>query len=270
MGVNIQGESESRFPVHTGLLEGRCYKSIGKKSDCCPDLVILVPSEVEERSARKSFPVRLKAMWKMKIKRRDFALHRISWMIALLLVQWGMVSCAAPLDMSTKRGAAPDENWGIVIGSFLVVPETGASETQAGHDASEMLYVFDIIQLRSGDADGNYFTMPKYRLAVKPGEERIFVSRLRPGSYLIRDFHEEGIVGLEGEVGSVFTVQSKKTHYIGRLRVVLPGRTAKGKMFRFAVENDRESTLTEVSKVYPDLANTAVNVPMQISVPTSP
>jgi hypothetical protein len=226
--------------------------------------------EVEKRSTKKSFPVGWNAMWDVKIERTDLALHAIAWIMALLLVQGGLISCAAPLDMSAKRGAAPDEDWGIVIGSFVVSLVATAAEKKAGRDAAELLYVFDIIQLPPGDAGGNYFTTPKYRLEVKPGQERIFVSRLRPGSYLIRDFHEEGITGLEGEVGGTFTVLSKETRYIGRLRVVLPEWTAKGKAYRFFVENDRDSTLEEVSKVYPNLAKTAVNAPMQIGVAAAP
>lgn len=215
------------------------------------------------------FPVRVNAMLRLEIRRTEEVRYTMMWTVSLLLVQAGLMSCAAQLDMSAKRVNPPDEDWGIVIGSFLVAPETAGSEPKSGHDASERLYVFDIIQLRSGDA-GNYFTTPKYRLEVKPGEERIFVSRLRPGSYLIRNFHEEGIVRLEGEVGGVFTVRSNEVHYIGRLRVTLPGWTAKGKAYRVVVENDRESTLGEVSKVYPDLVATVVNAPVQIGEPAAP
>lgn len=209
-------------------------------------------------------------MLQLEIRGTKEVRYATAWCVALFLVQAGLMSCAAQLDMSAKRVAASDDkDWGIVIGSFLVVPETVGSEPKSGHDASEMFYVFDVIQLPS-DAAANYFTTPKYRLEVKPGEERIFVSRLRPGSYLIRDFHEEGIVRLEGEVGGVFTVRSNEVHYIGRLRVILPGWTAKGKAYRVVVENDRESTLGEVSTVYPDLAAAAVNVPIQLGEPAAP
>ena len=105
--------------------------------------------------------------------------------------------------------------------------------------------------------------MEKYRLDAKAGEERIFISRLRSGQYLIRSFHEEGVTGLGGELDLVYSSMAGEIHYIGRVLVEIPQRVSRGKGYRFTVENAREPTLAQVSQQHVDLTKDVVDEPMQ-------
>ena len=183
--------------------------------------------------------------------------------VALL---FGLASCATPFDMSAQRITPPGPEWGLVVGSVLVQPEKAVSgQDVTGHDASgfSSSYEFDIVRIQPGDPNGEGPYTERYRLDAKAGEERIFISRLRSGQFIIRSFQEEGMTGLGGELELVFTSRAGEVRYIGRVLVEIPRRISKGKGYRFTVENARESTLTQVSLQHADLTTDVVDVPMQ-------
>lgn len=184
------------------------------------------------------------------------------FLVAALL---SLVSCSASLDMSGERLAPLGPEWGVVIGSVLVQPEkvvTGKKAT--GHDISDSSYEFDIVQIQPADPNGEGPYVEKYRLTAKAGEERIFISRLRPGQFLIRSFKEEGVTGLGGELDVVFASVAGETRYIGRVLVEIPQRVSRGKGYRFTVENAREPTLARVPRQHADLTKNVVDEPMEI------
>ena len=118
-------------------------------------------------------------------------------------------------------------------------------------------------QIQPGDPEGTTPYAQEYQLSAKSGEERVFVSRLRPGQYLIRSFHESAIAGIGGDLDVVFTVAGGEVRYVGRMRVEVPRRLSTGKGYRFAVENMRTQTLAQISKHHAMLANSAVDGPMR-------
>ena len=190
------------------------------------------------------------------------ATGRVMPLLATLLA---LASCATQFDMSGERIARPGPEWGVVIGSVVVEPERLPSDKpSAGRDPSSASYEFDIAQIQLGDPDGTHAYAKQYRINTKAGEERTFISRLPPGQYLIRNFQEEGVVGLAGELDLVFTIAPGEIQYVGRLHVVIPRRTSSGKGYRFAVENAREATLALVSKHYPQLASAVVDGPLKL------
>ena len=103
----------------------------------------------------------------------------------------------------------------------------------------------------------------RYRLQARAQQERIFISRLRPGRYRLRGFAQERIVGVGGDIGLVFASMPGEVRYIGRLLVEVPQRVSRGKEYRFTVENAREAALTYVSARNPELAKQAVDAPMR-------
>ncbi len=176
-------------------------------------------------------------------------------------VLFGLVSCTTSFDMSGERITSPGPEWGVVIGSVLVQPEKVASGKNAtGRDVSGSSYDFDIVRIQPGDPNGEGPYVEQYRLDAKAGEERIFISRLRSGQFLIKSFHEEGMTGLGGELDLVFASMAGEIRYIGRVLVEIPQR---GKGYRFTVENARELTLAHVSQQHADLTKAVVDEPMQ-------
>ena len=199
----------------------------------------------------------------------DWIGHRmrtaIGGAISLFASLFGLVACTASFDMSGERLTPLGPEWGVVIGSVLVQPERGASgKTASGHDTSDTSYEFDIVQIQPADPNGEGPYVEHYQLKAKAGEERIFVSRLRSGQFLIRSFHEEGVTGLGGELDVVFASVAGEIRYIGRVLVEIPQRVSRGKGYRFTVENAREPTLAEVSRRHADLAKEVVDDPMQV------
>lgn len=185
--------------------------------------------------------------------------------ISLVAALFSLVSCSASLDMTGGRLTPLGPEWGVVIGSVLVQPERVASGKKAtGHDISGSSYEFDIVQIQPADPNGEGPYVEKYRLTAKAGEERIFISRLRPGQFLIKNFREEGVTGLGGELDVVFTSVPGETRYIGRVLVEIPQRVSRGKGYRFTVENARESTLAQVPRQHADLTKNVVDEPMEI------
>ena len=179
-------------------------------------------------------------------------------------VLFGSASCTTPLDMSGERITPPGPAWGVVIGSVLVQSEKVASDEHAtGHNVSGSSYEFDIVRIQPGDPNGEGPYVEKYRLDAKSGEERIFISRLRSGQYLIRSFRDEEVTGLGGELDLVFASMAGEIRYIGRVLVEIPQRLSRGKGYRFTVENAREPTLAQVSQQHADLTKAVVDEPMQ-------
>lgn len=158
--------------------------------------------------------------------------------------------------MAGERIALPGPEWSVVIGSVLVQPDEGA----AGGDS----YEFEIVQIQPGDPDGTRPYAPVYHLTAKSGEERVFVSRLRPGDYLIRSFHKSSVTGLGGDLDLVFSAEPGEVRYIGRVHVRVPRRLSRGKDYRFTIESVRTQTLTEVARQHPQLTNAAVDGPIQV------
>jgi hypothetical protein len=166
--------------------------------------------------------------------------------------------------MSGERITPPGPEWGVVIGSVLVQPEKVVSGKNAtGRDVSDSFYEFDIVRIQPGDPSGGGPYVEQYRLDAKAGEERIFISRLRSGQFLIKSFHEEGMMGLGGELDLVFASMAGEIRYIGRVLVEIPQRVSRGKGYRFTVENARELTLAHVSQQHADLTKAVVDEPMQ-------
>lgn len=181
--------------------------------------------------------------------------------IALL---FALASCAKFFDMSGERITVPGPEWGVVIGSVLVQPEKIASDaTGKPVDVSGSSYEFEIVRIQPGDPDGEGPYVEKYRLDVKAGEERMFISRLRAGQFLIKSFRDEQMTGLGGDLGLVFSSMGGEIRYIGRLLVEIPRQVSKGKRYGFTIENAREPTMAEVSRHHADLTKDVVDKPMQ-------
>ena len=174
--------------------------------------------------------------------------------VTSVAVLFGLASCTTPFDMSRERITPLGPEWGLVIGSVLVQPEKVASDkNDIGRDVSGSSYEFDIVRIQPGDPNGEGPYVEQYRLDAKAGEERILISRLRSGQYLLRSFHEKGVTGLGGELDLVFASMAGEIRYIGRVLVEIPQRVSKGKGYRFTIENAREPTLAEVSHQHADL-----------------
>lgn len=173
-----------------------------------------------------------------------------------------VAACAKSFDMSNERLTPLPTEQGIVIGSVVVKT---VDDTSKSGDAGNMTFQFDIVQSLPGNPEGGP-NAERYRLEVKGGEERVFVSRLREGRYLLKSFAQERIVGVGGDLGLVFDSRAGEISYIGRLVVEVPHRVSRGNEYRFIVENARESTLREISGRQPELAKQAVDAPMRTYV----
>jgi hypothetical protein len=179
-------------------------------------------------------------------------------------VLFGLASCTKLFDMSGEHITVPGPEWGVVIGSVLVQPEKVASgATGNALDVSGSFYEFEIVRIQPGDPDGEGPYVEKYRLDARAGEERIFISRLRSGQFLMKSFRDERTTGLGGDLQLVFTIMGGEIRYIGRVLVEIPQQVSKGKSYRFTVENARKSTLEQVARQHPDLSKDVVDNPMQ-------
>jgi hypothetical protein len=192
----------------------------------------------------------------------------VRWATAIVMtsvaVLFGLASCTRSFDMSGERITPPGPAWGLVIGSVLVQPEKVASgKNAAGRDVSGSSYKFEIVRIQPGDPNGEGPYVEQYRLDVMAGEERIFISRLRSGQYLIRSFRDEGVTGLGGDLDLVFASMAGEIRYIGRVLVEIPQPISKGNGYRFIVENAREPTLAQVSQQHADLTKDVMDEPMQ-------
>lgn len=194
------------------------------------------------------------------MKRRKYSGHRIR---AALVLALSLAACAKSFDMSDERLSPLGPEWGVVIGSVLVKPVKLSGESGKSGDASDTTYEFDIVQSQPGDPEGETPYAERYRLQSKAGEERVFISRLRTGRYMMRSFAQDRIAGKGGDLGIVFDSMAGEVRYVGRLLVEVPQRVSRGKEYRFTVENGREKTLTKIAEQHPDLAKQAVDVPMR-------
>jgi hypothetical protein len=126
-----------------------------------------------------------------------------------------------------------------------------------------MTYEFDIVQSQPGDPEGESAYAERYRLESKAGQERVFISRLRTGRYMIRSFAQDRMAGKGGDLGLVFECMAGEVRYVGRLVIDVPQRVSRGKEYRYLVENAREATLTNISGSHPELAKRAVDAPLR-------
>jgi hypothetical protein len=197
----------------------------------------------------------------MRKKKTSFC-KLMTMMMLPLLTASTVVSCAASLDMSDERIASPGPEWGVVMGSVLVRPERSAPKSAATDDRFAA-YEFEVVQIQPGDPNGERAYADRYELEAVAGQERHFLSRLRPGQYLIKNFHRSGVTGTGGDLNLLFESRPGEVRYVGRVLVELPQRLSSGNEYRFAVEDGREGTLERFSK-HGDLTNQAVTVPMSI------
>ena len=182
-----------------------------------------------------------------------------------LLLTLSVAACAKSFDfdMAGEQLTPLGPEWGIVVGSVLVKPVKHADESGRSRDAADVTYEFDIVQSQPGDPEGESPYAERYRLESKAGEERVFVSRLRTGRYMIRSFAQDRIAGKGGDLGLVFESMAGEVRYVGRLLVEVPQRVSRGKEYRYTVENAREAALTKIAGPQPELAKRAVDAPMR-------
>lgn len=180
-----------------------------------------------------------------------------------LSIALSFAACAKSFDMSSEQLTPLGPEWGVVIGSVLVKPAKLAEESGKSRDAADTTYEFDIVQSQPGDPEGETPYAERYRLQSKAGEERVFVSRLRTGRYLIRGFAQDRIAGKGGDLDLVFDSMAGEVRYVGRLLVEIPQRVSRGKEYRYTVENARETTLKQLAGSQPELAKQAVDAPMR-------
>jgi len=190
-----------------------------------------------------------------------------SWRQCPLTCLLFLAACARSLDMSGERIEAPGVEWGVVVGSVLI--EAERAERPSGAQAVEgETFVFDVVQIQPGDPEGTRPYAQEYELTVQGGKEKLFVSRLRPGRYLIRSFHASGLVGLGGELHAVFTAEPGAVRYVGRLHVVIPSRLSKDRPYRFTLENAHKEDLATLAVRHPALAGAAREAPMELRPPS--
>lgn len=184
--------------------------------------------------------------------------------VMLASMVWGLTSCASSLDMSGERLAAPGPEWGVVIGSVLVRPAQGASGTGAMASDRSTMYEFDVVQIQPADPDGESPYADRYHLEAVAGQERPFLSRLRPGQYLIKNFHRSGVAGTGGDLNLIFESQPAGVVYVSRVLVEVPQQVTSGKEYRFSVQDARETTLAQLASQHGNLTQQAVTAPMRI------
>jgi hypothetical protein len=180
-----------------------------------------------------------------------------------IVIAVSVAACAKSFDMSDEGLTPLGPEWGIVIGSVLVKPVKIADDNPKSHDAADMMYQFDIVQSPPGDPDGESPYAERYHFKAKAGEERIFLSRLHTGRYLVKSFSQERIAGIGGDLGLTFESMAGEVRYVGRLLIEVPQRVSRGKEYRFAVENGREAIIMHMPSRHTDLARQAVDAPMR-------
>src|SRR5689334_17661927 len=197
----------------------RCFKALGQS---CPEKATC-SIRIRQRSGRTASlafrrpgSFRGKRRERKPLIRRKYSGHptRIALVLALLLA-----ACAKSFDMSDERLSPLGPEWGIVIGSVLVKPVKLAGESSKSGDAPDTTYDFDIVQSQPGDPEGETPYAERYRLQSKAGEERVFISRLRTGRYMMRSFAQDRMAGKGGDLGIVFDSMAGEVRYVGRLLV---------------------------------------------------
>jgi hypothetical protein len=165
--------------------------------------------------------------------------------------------------MSGDRIAVPGVEWGVVVGSVVIEPEKPERPSNIQPLANET-FILDVVQTQPADPEGTRPYADTYELTTKAGEDKLFVSRLRPGRYLIRSFHASGFVGLGGDIKAVFTVEPGAVRYIGRLHIVVPRYLSQDRSYRFTLENAQQADLAKLTTSHPDLANAVREAPMEL------
>lgn len=181
-------------------------------------------------------------------------------LVACLLVS---TSCAKSLDMSGDRIAVPGIEYGVVVGSVVIDPEKPKNPSNLQPLANET-FILNVVQIQPGDPEGISPYADSYELTTKAGEDKLFVSRLRPGRYLIRSFQSSGLMGLGGDIKAVFTVEPGAVHYIGRLHIMVPRYLSKDHPYRFTLENTQQADVAKLATSHPDLANAVRDAPMEL------
>ncbi len=189
-------------------------------------------------------------------------MHVCSVLLASLAL--ALSACASSLDMSSRRLAAPDSDWGIVIGSVLVRQTDTSSSPEAATGDRPAKYAFDVVQIQPTDPNGETFSAARYHIDTIAGQERPFVSRLRPGQYLMKNFHRTGMDGTGGDLNLVFESQAARVVYIGQVLVEVPSEPAYGKEYRFFVHDAHQATYAILSPHHGQLTQQAVTAPMRI------
>ena len=184
--------------------------------------------------------------------------------VLLAFVTLALSACASSLDMSSRRLPAPDPDWGIVIGSVLVRQTDVGSTPGAAADDRSAKYAFDVVQIQPTDPNGETFSAARYHIDTIAGQERPFVSRLRPGQYLMKNFHRTGMSGTGGDLNLVFESQPGRVAYVGRVLVEVPSEPAYGKEYRFFVQDAHEATYATLAPHHGQLTQQAVTAPMRI------
>ena len=180
-----------------------------------------------------------------------------------------LLGCAKSFDMSGERLTTGPE-WGVVIGSVLVKQVKRADERTKSRESDQVAFEFDIVQSQPGDPEGETPYAERYRLRATAGEERIFISRLRTGTYLVKSFAQERIVGAGGDLDLLIESMAGEVRYVGRLLLEVPLQVSRGREYRFTVENAREPALNQISKDHPELAREVVDAPMRPRDSASP
>ena len=169
--------------------------------------------------------------------------------------------------MSGDRIAVPGIEWGVVVGSVEIEPEKPERPSNIQPLANET-FILDVVQIQPGDPEGLRPYADTYELTTKAGEDKLFVSRLRPGRYLIRSFQASGFVGLGGDIKAMFTVEPGAVRYIGRLHILIPRYLSHDRPYRFTLENAQQADVAKLTKSHPDLANVIHEAPMELRAAT--
>lgn len=159
---------------------------------------------------------------------------------------------------------APGPEWGIVIGSVLVRQDRTSSGARPAASDPSMMFEFDVVQIQPGDPKGESPHAARYQVDATVGQERPFLSRLRPGRYLFKNFYRTGMSGTGGDLNLVFESQSGRVVYIGQLLVEVPPHLTRGEDYRFSVQDAHETTFSQLAPQHRDLAQQAITIPMQI------
>lgn len=176
-------------------------------------------------------------------------------MVTLLISAWAGCASTPSFDMSGGPIDPPGQDIGIVIGSVFVeteeIPPDSWLTRLFGRKASGFDYDFEILSVPN-PADVRKIEA-RYRLDVKPGEERIFAARVPFGRYVINRFRYKGVSLLAGELGANFVVAPRTTLYIGRFVLKVPRRVSLGTPYDVEIQDAREATIAALQPRHPGL-----------------
>lgn len=173
------------------------------------------------------------------------------------------------LDMGNKPIEPPAPGWGVVVGSVLVEAENDPPDSwwnrTFGRDAEGFTYEFQIVKVELTDLEAvSHPYAQRYRLDAKPKVERLFVSRLPVGNYLIKTFRHEGLSAIGGDLDVRFSVEADRTLYLGKLILDVPRRASLGAPYTFRVVDASGAAIVALRQRHPELAGEVKNSPMQV------